>query len=179
MRPRPAPVPAVTLIADAAPDTERGFRELADAVATRTGCHVIAWGTAPIADDDQPRRFAVLDPDHPGLGRGAYLIEDAATSRWLVSYAVDGRTLPWALQPGASRDDPHWQIRHDRAVEHAQASAAGGETVWFALHDGALVVTGKDGACARPCRPLRDLVTLDADLQVTGPAASVSQLTSR
>src|SRR5690349_19306818 len=74
MRPRPRVVPTVT--ADAAPDTERGFRQLADAIAARTGCHVIAWGTAPIADDDAPRRFAVLDPDEGG--RGAYLIEDSA-----------------------------------------------------------------------------------------------------
>jgi len=194
---RPAVVTpvAVTESADAAPDTERGFRALAEAVAVRSNCRILAWGTAPIADDDEPRRFAVLDPEEPGKGRGAYLVEDHASARWIVSFSVDGQTSPWAYEPTATRgSDPAWQERGDRAITHAQSHRHGGEELTFALRAGALVVLQHDytgdaetevterrrfadeGVCARPCPALRDFATDDMDVQVIGPAASLDAL---
>jgi hypothetical protein len=194
-RPPPAiPVPA-PVVPPPAHDETLDFRSLTDTIASRTGSRVIAWGTALLADDGSPRAFAVLEPEDGGPGRGAYLIEDTEAARWLVSFAADGRTLPWALEPGTSRDsDPAWQVRSDGAVEHAQSHPHGGEELAFALRGGDLVVlehdyTGDadtevterqrfatDGVCDRPCPLLREFTTEDLDLVVTGPSAALSSL---
>jgi hypothetical protein len=175
----------------AATPADTHFQDLADRVAARTGRHVIGWGTAPLADDARPRRFAVLEPDDLTHGRGAYLIEDTPHALWLVSFAVDGRTRPWAVD----RADDAWQLRSDGAIDHAQAHPHGSEDLTFALRGHELVVLthdylgeeesevverqrfATDGVCTEPCPPLRGFATEDFDLEVVGPARTLKELT--
>jgi hypothetical protein len=167
-------------------DPDQAFRALADRVAARTESHVVAWGEAPLAADARPRRFAVLEPDEPMHGRGAYLVEDRPGRVWRISFRVDGRTLIWGLEPGAPIDaDPSWRQIDDRAVEHEQGHHRGGERIELALRKGRPVVlvyeyTGdadtevtersrfaRDGVCVEPCPPVDGFTTEDADLRVT------------
>lgn len=139
---------------------------------------MIAWGEASLSDDRVARRFAVLEPEDFFDGRGAYLVEDSPEAHWLVTFYVDGRTLPWGLEPSTSLDgDPTWQRRTDAAIEHAQSHPRGGEETHFAIRDGKLVVleyvyTGdadtevperqrfaREGVCIRPCPALRGFAT--------------------
>jgi hypothetical protein len=171
------------------PDDVR-FQELADRAATRTGRHVVGWGTAPLADDTRPRRFAVLEPDDLTHGRGAYLIEDTRTALWLVTFAIDGRTRLWAVD----RADDSWQPRLDAAVDHGQTHPHGSEEITFALRGGDLVVLthdylgegetevierqrfATDGVCTEPCPTLRSLSTEDFDFEVVGPVRTLGAL---
>ncbi len=172
-------------LALAACDMSAAFRDDAERLAARTDRHVIAWGDAPLAEDDLPRRFAVLEPDDLRYGRGAYLIEEAPGQHWIVSFAMDGRTDLWGL--GATHDDDTWQHRDDRAIEHAQTHRHGGEELAFALRDDELVVLRHEyvgdadtevverqrfaphDVCLEPCPPLRTFETFDFDLEVEGP----------
>ncbi len=187
--------PAVELESPQRTGADGRFQALASAVAARTDGRVVAWGTAPLTEDARPRRFAVIDADGERDARGAYLIEDRPGRVFRVSFQVDGRTLPWAMLEGVSRDAaPLWQIRTDRAVAHAQGHHRGGETVEFALRKGAPVVlvhelTGDaehevteraryaiDGVCQGACPPLASFATEDARLTVDGPAATAGAL---
>ena len=176
-------LPCLCLVA--ACDASAAFRDEAEHLAARTDRHVIAWGDAPLGEDDLPRRFAVLEPDDRRYGRGAYLIEDAPGQRGLVSFAMDGRTELWGL--GATHDDDTWQHRDERAIEHGQSHRHGGEEIAFALRDDELVVLrhqyvddaetevierqrfAPEDVCLEPCPPLRTFETFDFDLQVDGP----------
>jgi hypothetical protein len=171
------------------PDDAR-FQDLADRIATRSQQHVVGWGTAPLAEDLRPRRFAVLEPDDLTHGRGAYLIEDTRTALWLVTFAIDGRTRPWAVDLA----DDAWQLRTDGAIAHAQAHPHGSEEMTFALRGHELVVLthdylgegetevverqrfATDGVCTEPCPALRGFATEDFDLEVVGPSRTANAL---
>lgn len=190
----------IAAIARACPATpaataDDAFRTLVEKIGARTERRVIAWGTAQLADDGVARRFAVLEPEDLRHGRGAYVIEDKSDALWLVSFYADGRTVPWALETGATSDaDAPWRTLDDRAIEHAQGHPGGGEQVTFALRDGELVVLEHDhiddverevverqrfaqrGVCREPCPALRGFATEDLDLRVVGPARTVDAL---
>jgi hypothetical protein len=180
---------------EAAALTDEDFRDLAEALARRTARRVAAWGTAPLADDDTPRRFAVLDADEPLGGRGAYLVEAAPGALWLVAFSVDGRTMAWAVPAGGAGDgEAPWTARADLGIEHGQGHRRGGETLTFAVRGGQLVVLEHEyvedaaedepvtrrfaefGVCATPCPPLAGYPTTDLDLAVRGPAAALDAL---
>jgi hypothetical protein len=190
----PAAGPAAAVPAPA-PDLGAAFRDLADELAARTARRVIAWGEAPLGDDRALRRFAVLEPDDQQDGRGAYLIEAAPDTLWLITFRVDGRTLPWGPMTGESTEsDPVWRQRSDRWIDHEQGHHRGGETVHVALRRGRPAVlvyeyTGdadsevterrrfaRDGVCTEPCPALAGFDTEDAGMEVIGPVATVDAL---
>lgn len=175
--------PTSLLDEDAAPRlAAEEFDAIVDRVGRRTDRIVGASGEAMLGDDGVPHRWARLDPEEPVRVRGAYVIEDA-TQVWVVTYETDGRTEPWT---GTTTD---------RAIEHGQGHHHGAETITFALRGGDLVVlsyelvdddeTGESirkrfarhGECAKPCPRLRGFETVDARLEVRGPAISISELT--
>lgn len=170
------------------------FRTAVESLAARTDSHVIAWGTAPLADDAR-LRFAVLEPEDLRRGRGGYVLEDERGALWLVSFRADGRTVFWGVEPGAATGaDVPWRTLDDRAIEHAQGHPGGGEQLTFAFRDRAPVVLEHDhiddverevverqrfarrGVCREPCPPLRGFRTEDLELRVDGPARDVEGL---
>lgn len=156
---------------------EQGFATLADGVAGRIDGTVGATGQALLGDDAVARRWARIDPDEPGRGRGAYLIEDDARA-WLVTYATDGRTEAWQGDGFA------------RAIEHEQPRRHGRETIVFAIRAGEPVVLVYESIdedapednvvrrCKQRCPSLRGFDTEDARLTVSGPGATVEELTT-
>jgi hypothetical protein len=180
---------------DASVDASAEFRTFAERLGARTERHVIAWGEAPLADDGQRHRFAVLEPDRLGRGRGAYLIEAGPGLHWLISFNVDGRTMMWGGGgTGTLADDEAWRRLDDRAIEHGQSHPHGGEEITIALRGRKPVVLAHDylgevdtevverqrfavdGRCATPCPPLRGFRTEDFALRVVGPARTVKAL---
>jgi hypothetical protein len=163
--------------------SDEQLEAIAGSVAARADGEIAAEGEAVLADDGLARRWVRIDPVEPGRGRGAYLLEGNVGELWLVTFEVDGRTLVWEpTQDG------------EREIAHAQGHAGGGETIVFAVRDGAPVVLwyeyadgddvdtrvyAIDGDCRWRCPQLRSYETRDARLRVTGPGRSADELIGR
>ncbi len=168
------------------------FRGLAQDVAAQTGRQVSGWGTARLADDGDPRRWAVLGlVDGSGAERGAYLVEIAPGRTLLATFELDGRTTPWGLSDATP---PTWVASDAVAIEHQQTHRGGYESLRVALHGDALVVLhresledGRDGdqptiqdyapggVCAPACPALAGFAS-DAGFEVVGPGATAAEL---
>jgi hypothetical protein len=157
----------------AAVDPHAEFQAIARGLAEQSQRRILAWGTALLGEDGQPRRWARIEiGETGGDAEGTYLIEDRPGVIWAVHYTVDGRNHP---EP----DDgpPTWGASDARALVEYTAYHRGSEEVRFALRGGVPAVLAieesspdgddtriyapDDGACApAPCPALADSTTM-------------------
>ena len=176
--------------AAAAPDFDASFREAATQLGVQQDRFVTGWGTARLDGSKTPHRFATLMPAD-GMGRGAYLIEQAPNVLWLVTFNADGRTQPFVGGSGVPESKVPWSVLNDTAIPHTQGHHHGGESLALAFRATSLVITSYSStgdvtdtrertiehAFPRATAPLAaTFYTRDSQLAIVGPARSVSAL---
>lgn len=160
---------------DAAPKNsaaDAAFQDHVRDFAAHSHRKIDTWGTAHLASDKQPIRFAVLEEVPAAAGavscgdhdcRGAYVIEAAADAIWMITFgeqrlgpkAETMRVAAWKddwyadeldLAAGTSpkTGDPTWQIVDDPALRYKAMHNHGQLDVLFALRGGKPVVLELD-----------------------------------
>jgi hypothetical protein len=177
------PVPSDAESADLA------FQKLARDVAEQTREEILGWGTAPLAEDGLPRRFAILQPsgdENREADGAAYLIEESPGNIFAVRWIYSDSGTIWGLVFSDKPRDMPWQTVDEHWVNHYTNTVEGhSELTRFALRNGDLVVLAHqikgsepsryahDGICDTTCPPLRDFSPF---LTVIGPAANADAL---
>jgi len=194
-------------LAAAAPPTDDEFRQQVAALAKARHRVLMSWGTAQLDGSERPHRFAALgvelgadnNPARAADRTGAYIVEEAPGTFWLIAYPWDATS--WHVGEGEGPDGnatgkPPWLVLPETAVWHGLNHNHGKAYVWFGFRGGRLVALADeddnvrrepegirtdyavDDACTKKCPTLRGTYKVQgyAVLRVVGSARSIAAL---